>query len=61
MGNYDFGADAEKRVHLTMADHNRSLTQSKEFKEGFAKEGTFRDEQCGRTGAQREDKKGHAC
>lgn len=46
-------------MHLTTAEHNGSLTQSKEFKEGFTKEGTFRDEQCGRTGAQREDKKGH--
>lgn len=51
--------DAEERVHLTTAEHNGSLTQSKEFKEGFSKGGTFRDEQCGRTGAQKEDKKGH--
>lgn len=61
MGDYDFGTDAEERVHLTMAERNRSLIQSKEFKGSFAKEGTFRNEQCGRTGAQREDKKRPAC
>lgn len=46
MDNYDFGMDPQEKAHIAMAEHNRWLTHSTEIKEGFSKEGTFRDEQA---------------
>lgn len=34
-----------RKAHIAMAAHNRRLTQSEDFKEGFSKEKAFRADQ----------------
>lgn len=56
MGNYDFGLDPQEKAHIAMTEPNRRLAQSKEFNEGFSKEGAVRAEQvwCERSPGQRQ-------